>query len=701
MRVFIAEKPSLGRAIADGLGGGDRKDGYIDCNNGDKVTWCFGHLLELVNPEEYKREWKTWSKETLPIIPEHWRKEPRKDSGVGKQLNVISNLVENCSEVVNGGDPDREGQLIVDEVLEYIRYSGNVSRIWLAALDAKSVAKALASLEDNTKHANLKKAAEARGKADWLYGLNVTRALTIMGRDIGLQGVLSGGRVQTATLELVAARCREIGNFKPTDYFVLKALMEHENGSFSVQWKPEEGYLTDKKEAENIAASASQGNITRLSIEEKNRAAALPHSLSSLQAEANKRYGLSAKHTLDAAQKLYEAKLTTYPRSDCRYLPEEQFGEASEIVASLQQLFPLAAKADVTIKTKAWNTKKVTAHHGIIPTGENSASPLSGELQQVYELICLGFLRQFFQPLKYEAQTVEVDLAGKNWKASGSRVLDPGWSVLDSAPEAEEDSEEQLFPVMQEGDAAQCRHVETQSKRTKPPAYFTEGSLILAMADVHKFIDDPEAKKVLRENEGIGTEATRANTLETLKKRSYIVLKGKHIHVTGLGENTLSLSPQILKDPVTTAVWERQLADIATGKLYLDKFLIAQEKALPDMLAAILDANLDSFVVDVPKCPECAGPLRRWKSSKGKGHYWSCMNKEKHADGKPVFLPDEKGKPGTQRTAVTDSCPDCGKTIRRLESKKKKGAFFWACESGQCPLRKDNRGKVGEAFPKQ
>ncbi len=708
MRLFIAEKPSLARAIADGLGGGQRKDGYLDCASGDVVTWCFGHLLELAAPEEYNRAWKQWSKETLPLLPQRWRKEPRRDKGVDKQLKVIARLLQRCASVVNAGDPDREGQLIVDEVLEYLSYSGSCQRIWLAALDGKSVAKALSGLEDNAGYKHLKVSAEARARADWLYGLNTTRALTLAAQSIGIDGVLSGGRVQTATLNLIGKRSKEIENFRPRNYWTLHAHILHDNGGFMVTWTPEEGPLTDKELADRIARAVhgQPGAIAGITTEEKQKAAPPPHCLSSLQAQANAAFGYSAKETLDAAQQLYEGKYISYPRSDCRFLPEEQFSEAGAILAALRAYMPACANADATIKSRAWNTAKVTAHHAIIPTGVAPQTPLEENQANIYSLVCLGYARQFFPPLRYEAQHILVELPSESgakapariWKAAGRRILDAGWTVMENDEEEAPDEERQAFPDMREGDPCTCERGEARAKKTKAPPRFTEGTLISAMANVHKFIDDAEAKKILRENEGIGTEATRAGVLETLKSRGYICIRKNKIYITALGQNALDLSPDALKDPVTTAIWERQLKDIAEGRLYLDRFLHAQEKAIPDILEGIFSADLASFKVDVHKCPACGFALKRMADKKDKRkHYWACFNSEQHEDGNPLFLPDANGKPGELRKRETSACPECGKALYRVESRKK-GTFYWRCENRQCPLLSDDNGRPGKPF---
>jgi DNA topoisomerase III len=371
-------------------------------------------------------------------------------------------------------------------------------------------------------------------------------------------------------------------------------------------------------------------------------------------------------------------------------------------------------------QSRAWSTAKVTAHHAIIPTGVMPQEPLDDGQANVFSLICLGYARQFFKPLRFEAQQVLVELPSETgaetptriWKAHGRRILEPGWTILekdveDSSEEGPEKDvvENQAFPEMREDDVCTCTQAEAKARKTKAPPLFTEGTLITAMANVHTFITDQAAKKILRENEGIGTEATRAGVLETLKKRAYITVRKNKIHITALGENALNLSPDALKDPVTTAIWERQLKDIAEGRLYLDKFIHEQEKAIPAILEGIFSTDLESFKVDVHKCPACGEPLRRFQSRKDKKtYYWACLRKEQHPDEKPVFLPDDKGKPGQrqgQTEAETAACPDCGAQMRRLQSKKNKKAFYWACSKGRengCPLRSDDNGKVGEAF---
>ncbi|MBQ3060204.1 MAG: hypothetical protein IJD16_07845 [Desulfovibrio sp.] len=396
MRLFIAEKPSLARAIADGLGTPQKDNGCLRCGN-DVVTWCFGHLLEPCFPEDYKPEYSSWQREHLPIIPQTWRSRPKAKATA--QLKIIGDLLQQADSVVNAGDPDREGQLLVDEVLEHFNCQKPVSRIWLASLDARSVRKALDSIRDNAPFAPLRDAARARQQADWLVGMNATRAMTIAGRERGRSEVLSLGRVQTPTLALVVARDAEISAFKPSDYFVLQACLQHPDGEFSATFLPSvdqdgldsSGRLTDNTVVETLISATRDGeaHITTAVREARTKTAPLPHCLSSLQKEASARLSLSAKAVLDTAQSLYEKKLTTYPRTDCRYLPEEQFEAAGQILTMLSRasgMERMAGSADASLKSTAWNTKKVTAHHAIIPTGETPGNLTSRE-RALYDLI--------------------------------------------------------------------------------------------------------------------------------------------------------------------------------------------------------------------------------------------------------------------------------------------------------------------------
>ncbi|MDL2268119.1 DNA topoisomerase 3, partial [Desulfovibrio sp. OttesenSCG-928-G15] len=623
MRLFIAEKPNLGKAIAAGLGKGSSGGGFIKCGN-DTVTWCFGHMLEPAYPEDYSPEFASWKREHLPIIPAAWKYKTKRSAAA--QLKVIGKLLREAKSVVNAGDPDREGQLLIDEVLEHFGYKGPVERIWLASLDDCSVKKALDGMTDNAKYAPLRDSARARMQADWLIGMNATRAMTIMGRETGRGGeVLSLGRVQTPTLALVVARDREITSFVSSDYYVLRAyLTPLTGGEFSAMFVPAEtqagldtsGRLTDGVVANALAEAAkgADGTVTHSVRENKSKAAPLPHCLSSLQKEASAKLNLTAKQVLDTAQALYDKKLTTYPRTDCRYLPEEQFDAAKTILANLSgipNLDTLALKADAKLKSSAWNTKKVTAHHAIIPTGEMPGNLTNAE-RSLFSLIASAYCLQFYPPMRYEAQKITLTIPnaqGGNtlWEAKGRQILEAGWTAVSGNSDdsdAQDGEQEQALPLVKQGEKVHCRDVRTLKKKTSPPSRFTEGTLIEAMANVHRFVADAAAKSVLKENEGIGTEATRAGILETLKQRQFLIADKKAIVSTKLGQDIIDMTPTSLKDPITTASWESRLEAIAQSKETLANFMTEQIRILPELLAPILGSGNGSTQTPAHSCPD-------------------------------------------------------------------------------------------------
>ena len=573
MRLFIAEKPSLGRAIAAGLGNQKKAEGCIRCGD-DIVTWCFGHMLELAWPRDYKPEYAHWRREHLPIIPSQWKYKVKKDAAA--QLDIIGSLLRDADSAVNAGDPDREGQLLVDEVLEHFSYKGKVQRIWLASLDEVSVKKALANLTDNARYAPLRDAARARSRADWLAGINATRALTIKGRADGRSDVLSLGRVQTPTLALVVARDLEISHFKPVDYFVLRALLVHSAGDFAATFAPSEdlagldsgGRLTDTAVAEALVAGHknTDGLVTEATREAKTKAAPLPHSLSSLQKAASARLGMSAQQVLDTAQALYEKKLTTYPRTDCQYMASAELADAERIVAMLRQvpgLEDVAGGCYLTLKSAAWDDGKLGAHTALAPTGD-APSGLSEKEAQVYGLIATVYCLQFYPAYQYQAQKLTLDCQG-TWVARGQTVIEAGWTARQADDEEKDEDSGQALPELAKDAPVTCAGVEQQVKKTSPPAKYTEGSLIKDMASVHRFITDPAAKAKLKETEGIGTEATRAKTIEILKERKYIRADGKALVSTELGQRLIEMTPPELKNPVTTAQWETRMTLIASG----------------------------------------------------------------------------------------------------------------------------------------
>ena len=699
MRLFIAEKPSLGKAIAAELGVTQTCQGYMVCGN-DVVTWCFGHLLEQYDPDDYNETWKLWRRSSLPMIPRGWRLKPKKDALT--QLQIINHLLSEAATVVNAGDPDREGQLLVDEVLEHFSYYGPVQRIWLASLDSRSIQKALATLKDNRDYANLRDSARARSQADWLIGMNATRAMTLRGKESGRDGVFVN-------------RDREIAAFTPIDYLILQATLQHDAGMFSAIFKPSEtqpgldseGRLVDGATAQGImdAVRGKNGIITSVTREKKKKPVPLPHCLSSLQKAASSKLGMTAQQVLDTAQSLYEKKLTTYPRTDCRYLPEEQFGDAARIITALSGVSGLeavTAKADSALRGPVWDTKKITAHHAIIPTGELPKS-LSKEENALYLMIAVQYFLQFYPPMLYEAQKILATIVETAWEARGRMIIEPGWTGF-AAEEDDEDAKkkeaEQSLPSVGNNDAVLCADVDALKKKTTPPSRFSEGSLIEAMANVHRFVSDASAKTVLKENEGLGTEATRASIIETLKGRKYIEPNGKSLVSTPLGQSLINMTPDVLKDPITTAEWEQRLEQIAHGETTLDAFMQEQIAILP----SLLDPVLSRPVVLLPNafpCPKCGKAMHKRPDKKFGGFFWACSDPDCRS-----FLPDDSGKPGTPREQPVPSefpCPACGKPLYR---KEKEGKPYWACynredhANGENIFLPDNAGKPGQPKPR-
>lgn len=592
MRLFIAEKPSLGRAIADVLPKPHRRgDGYIACGNDQVVTWCVGHLLEQAQPDSYDSRYARWSLADLPIIPEKWRLQPR--PSVAKQLKVVEGLLTQASEVVHAGDPDREGQLLVDEVLDYLNLPAEkrsrVQRCLINDLNPQAVERAVNRLRENREFIPLCVSALARARADWLYGINMTRAWTLLGRNAGYDGVLSVGRVQTPVLGLVVRRDEEIENFLPKEYFEVKAhIVTPDDVRFVASWVPseacepwqdEEGRLLKRALADHVVAriTGQPATVTAYSDKRENEGAPLPFSLSSLQIEAAKRYGLSAQTVLDTCQRLYEThKLITYPRSDSRYLPEEHFAGRHAVLNAIQshqpQLTP-PADFDADRHNRCWDDKKVDAHHAIIPTARASSVKLSENEQNIYALVARQYLMQFCPDAVFRKCVIELEIAGGKFVAKARFLAEAGWRALLGNKERDEENDGMPLPVVAKGDELLCEHGEVLAKQTQPPRPFTDATILSAMTGIARFVQDKELKKVLRATDGLGTEATRAGIIELLFRRGFLVKKGRYIHSTEAGRALIHSLPDLAARPDMTAQWESTLTRISEKACRYDEFM--------------------------------------------------------------------------------------------------------------------------------
>ena len=604
------------------------------------VTWGFGHILRQAEPGEYDPKYEKWRMEDLPIIPATWKL--LVSPSCQKQFGVIKKLIDEATEIVHAGDPDREGQLLIDEVLEYVGNQKPVKRVLLNALDEKSIRQALAALRDNEDFQNLKQSALARARADWLIGMNFSRAFTLAAQRAGHRTTLPVGRVKTPTLALVVRREREIESFKQVDYFTVKADFQHENGLFTAYWKPAEdqpgldaeGRLADNTVAQALLAKLTAPPLTAEIVQcettEKKEPQRLPLSLSSLQVLAGRKFGYDPQLVLDTAQKLYEKKLATYPRSDCDFLPESQFADAAVILSNLRgnkaaDLAGWAGRADARIRSRAWNDKKITAHHAIIPTVEKcSGAGLSEPEQNVYYLIAQAYIAQFFPIHAYSQTKVAVRHAAEIFAAGGRIVREMGWKELYGA-DADEKKEEDdsTLPPMATGDKVDFIQATAEKKSTRPPGRFTAATLLAAMKEIHKYVKNPELKKQLKDVSGIGTEATRATIITELVTRGFLreEKKKKFLIPTDSAYLLIDALPEELTYPDSTALWENILQQMAEGSQSLEEFLRRQAEYTVEICAQATGLRF-ALKGDYP-CQRCGKGVLQPRNGKN-GKFWGC-----------------------------------------------------------------------------
>ena len=657
MKLYIAEKPSMARELAACLKNPQKGNGFIKTSGGI-VTWLFGHVLQQVEPDAYDPKYKIWRAEDLPIVPKTWKLEV--NPSTVQQFQIVKELISEADEIIHAGDPDREGQLLVDEVLDFVGNKKPVKRILLNALDETSILRANDDLRDNADFFNLKQSALARSRADWLIGMNLSRAYTLAARRLGHRDlVLPIGRVKTPTLALVVRREREIQNFKPVDFFTIRATFAHVNGIFSAQFKPakkmldlpafdSEGRLIDKNFAEelvkNFSTAPLDGKIFSFKTTERKESQPLPFSLSTLQVAAGKAFGYTPQQVLDAAQSLYEKKLTTYPRSDCEFLPTVQFKDAQKILRNLTSsindpLKKLATHADASIKSRAWNDKKISAHHAIIPTQKILNVPLPPVEFNVYILIAKNYAVQFYPLHIFDETIVAVKYKGENFSARGKVVKQAGWREFYIAPKAKaEDESETLLPQMETGDEVTHKKSELKKSVTKPPARFTSSSLVDGMKNIHKYVKNPDAKKQLKDVYGIGTEATRAAIIDDLIRREFLKVVKKNLYPTERAYLLIDALPDEMTYPDATAIWEDKLHSMSEGDGTLEDFLAGQVKFTSDLCAAATTAHF-AEAEGVFKCPTCGSALI--KRNGKNGEFWGCSAYPKCR----TTFDDKKGKP--------------------------------------------------------
>ena len=610
MRVFLCEKPSQGKDIARVLGATGRGEGCLR-GQGVAVTWGIGHLLEQAPPEGYDPQLKAWTLETLPILPGSWKVEVKpKTAG---QFKVVKALLKEATELVIATDADREGEMIARELLEHCGYRGPIQRLWLSALNDASIRQALASLKPGAETFPLYHSALARSRADWLIGMNFTRLFTLLGRQAGYSGVLSVGRVQTPTLRLVVDRDREIAQFVPVPFWSLDVLLAANGLSFVAQWRParditdDEGRCLDQRHALAAQARLTAGSTAiavSVETERVREVAPLPFDLGTLQEICSKKLSLGAQETLNIAQALYEThKATTYPRTDCGYLPTSMLPEVPAVLEAIRRtdpsIAPVVASVDPTLRSRAWNDAKITAHHGIIPTLEPAnLAAMSEKERAVYSLIRAHYLAQFMPHHEFDRTVADFDCNQVALRAVGKRIVVPGWTTLFQAATAEddEDSQEkdraQILPPLQNASRAQVQQTQLKAQQTKPPKPYTEGDLIKAMKTVAKFVKDPRLAAKLKETTGIGTEATRASIIQGLIDRQFLLKKGKAVRATDAGVALIAAVPAAVADPATTAIWEQALDMIEDGSMQMEEFVDKQSQWIRMIIAKYTNRQL-------------------------------------------------------------------------------------------------------------
>ena len=747
MRLFIAEKPSMAREISKCLPVNkniQKRNGYF-IQGDDVVTWVVGHVLHQAEPGDYDDKYIRWRPQDLPIVPTEWKLLITDSSR--QQFETVKELIGKADIIVNAGDPDREGQLLVDEVLYFVGNTKPVQRILLNALDEKSVKSALGDLRDNKDFHNLYQSALARARADWLIGMNLSRAYTLSERYKGNKVTLPIGRVKTPTLALVVRRERELADFKPVDYFTVKILYTHENGTFWATWQPKDeqkgldpdGRLINKDVAESLVqqlTSSPDGVVKSVTKSKKKDLQRLPLSLSSLQVLAGKAYSYDPQTVLDTAQKLYEKKLTTYPRSDCEYLPPNQYGDRMAILSNLAQsgdekLSQWAQNADRNIKSRAWNEKKITAHHAIIPTTVAcNVNSLTQAERNIYFLISQAYIAQFYGEHVYEQTRIVVGQCEEEFVANGRVVIEEGWKSLykrqksktnadgdepdltdergaESGPKKDAIEEADHLPAVKKNDDVEYTDSSVEAKQTKPPSRFTPSTLLQAMKEIHKFVKNEELKKQLKAVSGIGTEATRANIIDELISRGFMKTSGKKqvLSPTDTGYLLVDALPDELLYPDETAIWEERLALMSEGEDTLESFLkdqiqflqhlidklgfdklISRDQMMPNVVRTIsnqnsrrpLDANQENLK-NLPECPSCKKGRLQQRSGKF-GAFLGCTNYPSCRYTQPV----NGGQNEDSNLEVPEEskqyvCPRCKKGY--FVKQQMSGRTTWVCSN--------------------
>jgi DNA topoisomerase-3 len=592
MIVCIAEKPSVARDIAKIIGATSSHEGYME-GNGYQVTWTFGHLCTLKEPDDYTPMWKQWSLSALPMIPPRFGIKLIDDKGIQKQFAVIERLMQSADGIINCGDAGQEGELIQRWVMQKAKATCPVKRLWISSLTDEAIREGFQSLMDQKDKDSLYYAGLSRAIGDWILGMNATRLYTLKyGQN---RQVLSIGRVQTPTLALIVNRQKEIENFKPEAYWVLSTTYRE------TVFTATKGKFTAKEEGENFLETITGKPFTVTNVEKKNgKEAPKPlYDLTSLQVDCNNKFGMSAEMTLNIIQSLYEKKLTTYPRVDTTFLSDDIYPKCPQTLANLRgyESFtqPLAGKPLPKSK-KVFDSSKVTDHHAIIPTGVPATNMTDME-RHVYDLVARRFISVFYPDCKFATTTVLGKVEDIEFKTSGKTILDPGWRTIyakdvqtNEDDDSKKDDEERTLPTFTVGESGD--HIPSLTEKwTTPPKFYTEATLLKAMETAGKFVDNEELRAAMKEN-GIGRPSSRAGIIETLFKRRYIKRERKNLIATPTGIELIDLiKEELLKSAELTGIWEKKLRDIEARKYDAGQFLEELKEQIKTIVNSVLADN--------------------------------------------------------------------------------------------------------------
>lgn len=686
MIVCIAEKPSVAKDIARILGATTSHNGYME-GNGFQVTWTFGHLCTLKEPNDYTENWKHWSLSALPMIPPRFGIKLIDDDGIKRQFSVIERLMQAADCIVNCGDAGQEGELIQRWVMQKAQAKCPVKRLWISSMTDEAIREGFNSLKDQSEYQPLYVAGLSRAIGDWLLGMNATRLYTLKyGQN---RQVLSIGRVQTPTLALIVNRQKEIDSFEPEPYWVLSTIYR------DTLFTATKGKFTTKEEGEQAFATIADKPFEVTSVSKKNGNEAPPRlfDLTSLQVECNRKFSYSAEATLNLIQSLYERKLTTYPRVDTQFLSDDIYPKCAGILTGMrgyeQYIQPLAGKKLPKSK-RVFDTSKVTDHHAIIPTGV-PASALSDMERNVYDLIARRFIAVFYPDCKFSTTTVLGKVEDVEFKVSGKEILEPGWRTiyaqqqtstpqpnnpqLSSSEDDDKRDEERTLPTFVKGESGP--HTPTLTEKwTTPPKYYTEATLLRAMETAGKFVDDETLRAALKEN-GIGRPSSRAGIIETLFKRHYIRRERKNLIATATGIELIDIiHEELLKSCELTGIWEKKLRDIEHKKYEAADFINELKQQVTEIVYDVLRDNSNRRVTittdeDLKKAKKkkTAAP----KKAAAKSAATSSTASTKNAAASPQPATSE---PSADDSIIGTTCPVCGKgTI--IKGKTAYGCSNW------------------------